>query len=66
MKSIFVKSILFQFLFALDYFHKRSIAHCDITPSKSINSELDRTLPGVVKLMEQLKTIKVSRAFSSS
>jgi cyclin-dependent kinase 8/11 len=37
---------------ALDYLHKRSIAHCDVTPSNLLICAPEDTLPGFVKLID--------------
>ena len=46
------KSILFQLLLALDHLHKRSIAHCDITPSNLLLMDPNYSIPGIVKLID--------------
>jgi cyclin-dependent kinase 8/11 len=51
-KPVIAKSVLFQLLLALDHLHKRSIAHCDVTPSNLLIMPLDNPLPGVVKLID--------------
>lgn len=49
---VVTKSILFQLLLALDYLHKRSIAHCDITPSNLLIMPATATYPGILKLID--------------
>lgn len=46
------KSILFQLLLALDHLHKRSVAHCDITPSNLLLMSPDNSIPGIIKLID--------------
>lgn len=52
MKPVVIKSILFQLLLALDYLHKRSIAHCDITPSNLLIMPPTAPIPGILKLID--------------
>jgi cyclin-dependent kinase 8/11 len=52
-KPVVVKSVLFQLLLALDHLHKRSIAHCDVTPSNLLLMAPNATnYAGVVKLID--------------
>ncbi|OHS94062.1 Cyclin-dependent kinase 5 [Tritrichomonas foetus] len=50
---VITKSILFQLLLALDHLRRRSIAHCDITPSNLLLMFPDsNSNPGVIKLID--------------
>lgn len=51
-EPVIYKSILFQLLLALDHLHKRSIAHCDITPSNLLLMSPDSSIPGIIKLID--------------
>lgn len=52
MDPVVSKSILFQLLLALDHLHKRSIAHCDLTPSNLLLMSPDSSIPGIIKLID--------------
>ena len=49
---IVTKSVLFQLLLALDHLHKRSIVHCDVTPTNLIIMPPDNKIPGILKLID--------------
>ena len=51
-EPVICKSILFQLLLALDHLHKRSIIHCDITPSNLLLMSPNSSVPGIIKLID--------------
>jgi len=52
MSHLLVKSVLFQLLLALDHLHKRSIVHCDVTPTNLIVMPHNSPSQGVLKLID--------------
>ena len=47
-----IRSIMFQLFMALEYIHKRSIIHCDVTPANIILMGEESPTPGILKLAD--------------